>query len=189
MKHLTTIALLLNLGAAGVYAQERPVRMTFSGTTSPSAINLDIPATQTSEYNLAGNSTLGAFTFRTISANGTTEQHSSTCAGPMQHYYLATIGAGVFRFQDGSLLTVDLTDGSDCVDLAKFRAHCVRTFKITGGTHRFKNATGILEFSESFIPVSVDFHHMPVFFTATGNATGTISGVAAAREEQQDEPQ
>jgi hypothetical protein len=32
MKHIATITLLLNLGVAGVYAHEKPVKMTFSGT-------------------------------------------------------------------------------------------------------------------------------------------------------------
>ena len=32
MKHIATVALMLNLGVAGVYAQQRPVKMTFSGT-------------------------------------------------------------------------------------------------------------------------------------------------------------
>ena len=32
MKHIATMALMLNLGAAGVYAQEKPVEMTYSGT-------------------------------------------------------------------------------------------------------------------------------------------------------------
>ena len=32
MKHIATVALMLNLGVAGVYAQQMPVKMTFSGT-------------------------------------------------------------------------------------------------------------------------------------------------------------
>ncbi len=31
MKHLAMVALMLNLGVAGVYAQEAPVKMTFFG--------------------------------------------------------------------------------------------------------------------------------------------------------------
>ena len=40
MKHIVTVALMLNLGVAGIYAQQKPVKMTFSGTSAPSAINL-----------------------------------------------------------------------------------------------------------------------------------------------------
>ena len=34
MKHIATVALMLNLGVAGVYAQQKPVKMTFSGTAA-----------------------------------------------------------------------------------------------------------------------------------------------------------
>ena len=64
MKHTATMALMLNLGVAGVYAQQIPVKMTFSGNGAPSAIDLKQPNTNTSEENLAGNGTLGPFTFR-----------------------------------------------------------------------------------------------------------------------------
>ena len=40
MKHIATVALMLNLGVAGVYAQQKPVNMTFSGTVEHSTINL-----------------------------------------------------------------------------------------------------------------------------------------------------
>ena len=40
MKHIATVALMLSLGVAGVYAQQKPVRMTFSGTLEPTTINL-----------------------------------------------------------------------------------------------------------------------------------------------------
>jgi len=57
MKHLATLALMFNLGVAGVYAQEKPVKMTFSGTMIGSTINLQ-PDTNTDEENLAGDGTL-----------------------------------------------------------------------------------------------------------------------------------
>ena len=46
MKHIATMALMLNLGVASVYAQQNPVKMTFSGTAGASAINLQQPGTQ-----------------------------------------------------------------------------------------------------------------------------------------------
>ena len=96
-------------------------------------------------------------------------------------------GAGVFRFQDGSLLKVNLTEGDDCIDFVAQEAHCLLTFQITGGTGRFKDASGILTLTETAVPVLADALHNPVFFTATGQFTGTVSGVSekdAQTEEQ-----
>jgi hypothetical protein len=45
MKHIATVALMLHLGVAGVYAQQKPVTLTFSGTAAPSTINLQQPNT------------------------------------------------------------------------------------------------------------------------------------------------
>src|SRR4051812_46426937 len=130
MKHIAAMALMLNLGVAGVYAQEKPVKMRYSGTEAKSAIDLQIPGTQTAEFNFAGNGTLGPFTFRNVEADGAPQQ-SSAC--PATQVYVQTMaGAGVFRFQDGSLLKVILTEGYDCIDFVALEAHCTRTFKITG---------------------------------------------------------
>ena len=118
MKHIATVALMLNLGVAGVYAQQRPVKMTFSGTAGPSTINLQQPDTNTGEENFAGNGTLGPFTFRNVRLAAASPQPSSTCSGPTQLYFSSVAGAGVFRFQDGSLLKVNLTEGGDCIDFA-----------------------------------------------------------------------
>jgi hypothetical protein len=48
MKHIATVALMLSLGVAGVYAQQKPVKMTFSGTLEPSTTNLQ-PGTNTDQ--------------------------------------------------------------------------------------------------------------------------------------------
>src|SRR6185312_16218164 len=117
MKHIAIVALMLNLGGARVYAQKRPVKMTFSGTEAPSAINLQLPDTHTGEFNFAGNGTLGSFTFRNVEANGASSQESSACSAT-QVYFPTVAGAGVFRFHDGSLLNVKLTEGFDCIDFA-----------------------------------------------------------------------
>ena len=187
MKHIATLALMLNLGVAGVDAQEKPVKMTFSGTAGDSAINLQIPDTTTSEYNFAGKGTLGSFTFRTVSASGASSSPPpGTCSGANQIYGTAKAGAGVFRFRDGSLLKVNLTEGADCIDLAHPggpQAHCTRTFQIIGGTYRFKNASGgYLMFDETLVPVLADFLNNPVLFAVTGYLTGTVSGVDAEQE-------
>src|SRR5438552_15368991 len=117
MTHIATLALLLNLGVAGVYAQQQPVNMTFSGTAAPSTINLQQPGTQTGEENFAGNGTLGPFTFRNISAETSSPQPSSTRSGPTKLYFSRVAGAGVFYFQDGSLLKVNRQQGDDCIVL------------------------------------------------------------------------
>jgi hypothetical protein len=186
MKHIATVALMLNLGVAGVYAHQSPVKMTFSGTVAPSTINLQQPNTNTGEENFAGSGTLGPFTFRNVSAETAFPQPSNTCSGPNQLYFSRVAGAGVFRFQDGSLLKVNLTQGADCVDLAAQEGHCTMTFQITGGTGRFEDASGILTLTETVLPVLADASSNPVFFAATGELTGTVSGVAAEEERQGD---
>ena len=92
----------------------------------------------------------------------------------------------VFRFQDGSLLKVNLTQGDDCIDLAAGEAHCTLTFQITGGTGRFKDASGVLRLTETVVPVLADALNNPVFFAATGKFTGTVSGVAREADRQEE---
>ena len=187
---LFLVALALNLGAAAVNAQPgRPinvrVKMTFSGNGAPSPINLNQPNTSTVEENVAGDGTLGPFTFRNVSATASTPSPSSTCAG----LFLPRVaGAGILRFQDGSLLKVSLTEGGDCIDLVKIVGNCTLTFQITGGTGRFQDATGVLTLTEAAHPILADFSGNPVFFTETGHLTGMVSGIAKA-EEGRDEGQ
>jgi hypothetical protein len=67
MKHIVTVALMLNLGI--VYAQQRPVTMTFAGNgAAASPINLQYSNTSMDEENVAGNGTLGPFLFRDVTA-------------------------------------------------------------------------------------------------------------------------
>ena len=49
MKHISMVALMLSLGVAGIYAQQNPVRMTFSGNGAPNAIDLKHPGANTSK--------------------------------------------------------------------------------------------------------------------------------------------
>jgi hypothetical protein len=175
------MALMLNLAIASVYAQQTPVRMTFSGTAAASTIDLKQPNTNTGEESLAGNGTLGPFTFRMVKAAATSPQPSNTCSGL---YFPNVAGAGLFRFQDGSLLNVNLTEGGDCIDLVQMVGHCTLVFKINGGTGRFKNASGVLTLTELALPVLADASNNPVFFSEAGDFTGTISLVA--EEDSQD---
>jgi hypothetical protein len=187
MRYIATMALMLTLSFASVYAQQHPVKMVFSGTAAASTVNLQQPNTNINEDNFTGNGTLGSFTFRNVRAVSTSPQPSSTCSGPNQFYFPSNVGAGVFRFEDGSLLKVNLTQGADCIDLAAQEAHCTLTLQITGGTGPFKDASGVLSFTETVVPVLADASNNPVFFAATGELTGTISGVTrrADRPEEQ----
>ncbi|HTP30960.1 MAG TPA: hypothetical protein VMJ75_02230 [Candidatus Acidoferrales bacterium] len=182
MKHLTTIALTLNLAIACAYAQQTgvngqqiPIKMTFSGTGGASSTDLKQPNATTGEENLAGNGTLGSFIFQVVKASANGPQPNSTCSGS---YFQTVAGGGLFRFQDGSLLYVALTQGGDCIDFVHLVAHCTWTFKISGGTGRFKSASGIVTLAETSLPVLFDALGAPVFFSETGEFTGTISGVA-----------
>ena len=188
MKYILAMALMLNLGVAAVYAQHYPVKMAYSGTSGASAVNLQQPGTATVEENFAGNGALGQFTFRLISAETTSPQQPppSTCSGPANIYFSRLGGAGVFRFQDGSLLKVNLTQGADCVDLAAQQGHCTLTLQIAGGTGRFKDASGTLTLTETNVPVLADVLNNPVFFASTGEFTGTVSGLVKEPDHQND---
>ena len=174
MKHLATAVLMLNLGVAGIYAQPVPVSMTLSGTTAASTISLQ-PGIPAGEYQLAGNGTLGPFTFRVVSTSGTSPQKSSACSGATKIYFPAVAGAGVFRFQDGGLLKVYLTGGGDCIDFAAGEALCTRVFHVTGGTGHFKNASGgTVTLTMTVVPVLADASNNPVFLAVTGEVTGAV---------------
>jgi len=185
MKHIATVALMLNLGVAGVYAQQKPVRMTFSGTLEPSTVNLQ-PSTNTDQENLAGNGSLGSFTLRELHADIASPQASSTCSGPTHLYFPTVTGAGVFRFQDGSLLTVKVTQGAICIDLSARMAHLTEIYQITGGTGRFKGASGALTLMATLIPVLFNASNGVELATMTGEFEGTVFGVARG-EDGQDE--
>jgi len=69
MKWMAIVAVTLTLGVTSVYAQEeRPVKMTFSGTNVATTINLQ-PGTVTDEHHSAGRGSLGPFTFRELHAD------------------------------------------------------------------------------------------------------------------------
>jgi len=183
MKHLTTMALLLTFSVAGAYAHQAQVKMTFSGSFVRTAIDLQ-PDTVTDEEDFAGSGTLGPFTFRNLRTDTTSPETSSTCTtGP---YFRIVAGGGVFRSKDGSLLTVSLAEGSGCVDLAALEGHFTATYRITGGTGRFKNASGTLTLTYTAVPVVADASNNPVFLAATGELTGTVSGVARDEDNDRD---
>jgi hypothetical protein len=147
----------------------------FSGTAAPSPINLQ-PGANTGEYQLAGNGALGPFTFRAFAASAPSQPPiGSTCA----LYGSVVTGAGVFRLQDGALLMVDSARGTDCIEFTAtgLVAHFTRSFDITRGTGRFKDASGTT--------VTLTFTLLPVLFVSGGSVlsgitdgelTGTLSG-------------
>jgi len=188
MKHIVTMVLMLNLVAASAYAQRHSVKMVLSGTDVPTTVNLQQPNTLNDEANYTGNGPLGPFTFHYVRAIAPSLQPPSTCSGTNKIAGSSVVGAGVFSFQDGSQLKANLTQGIDCIDLASGEAHCTLTFQITGGTGRFKDASGDLTLTETVVPVLADALGKPVFFAATGEFRGTVSGVereADRHEEQQ----
>jgi hypothetical protein len=174
MKHILTVTLLLGVAVTGVYAHDKPVTMTFSGNGGASAINQGVPNTSNFEENVAGKGTLGAFTFRNISAGSNAPGASSTCSTV---YFPRLAGGGILRFDDGSLLNVSLTQGGDCIDFVALVGHCTLSLKIIGGTGRFKNATGWLTYTETARGVVPEIG-VPVLTTEEGEITGMISGVS-----------
>src|SRR5882757_2306827 len=187
MKYIAAMAaLMLNLGVASVYAQQNHVKMVLSGTDVPTTVNLQLPNTLNDEANYTGNGTLGPFTFHYVRAIAPSLQLPSTCSGPNKIAGSSVVGAGVFSFQDGSQLKANLTQGSDCIDLASGEAHCTLTFQITGGTGRFKDASADLTLTETVVPVLADALGNPVFFATTGEFTGMVSGAAREWDRQED---
>jgi hypothetical protein len=173
MKRIATVALMFNLGVAGVYAQERPVKMTFSGTNVPTMINLQ-PNTNTDEHHSAGDGTFGPFTFRELHADlSPSPQPPPGCSGPN---FAIVAGAGVFRFQDGSFLIVTVMNGSGCINPATRAAALTVNYEITGGTGRFEGASGALTYTATLRAVLFNAANAATFVTLTGEIEGTVSG-------------
>jgi hypothetical protein len=174
MKHATIAALIFILSVAHAQAQQQPVNLSFSGTAEDMALLLQ-PSTVTSEQNFSGNGSLGPFTYHEVLAESTAAAASSTCTGPTRFFVPILAGSGVFRFQDGSLLTVRIEEGGVCVDLAIPLGHVTVTYQITGGTERFKDASGTLKLTAASKPLLFNTSNEAVFFAATGEFTGKVA--------------
>src|SRR5689334_12157606 len=123
MRHFATLTLMLNVGVAGIYAQQRPAMMTSSGTGAPSANNLqyvapragDIPASASHSllvYVITGNSQFGAVDlhsgkFLPIGPALPTEVGGGLAQGPGKA--LLTLGFS------GNLIGIDPVTGSSSV--------------------------------------------------------------------------
>jgi hypothetical protein len=193
MRHLTTVALMFNLGIASLYAQhpaedhsrDGRVRMRFSGSTMSTALAI-APNTLNHESQVAGNSTLGPFSYRGLWADDPASQTPGSCGSGFGPNFRLVAGGGVFRFEDGSLLTVQITEGTACIDIAD-PAHAVgrnfETYQITGGTGRFKDAAAscsvtpedcTLQLTATRGVVLRDSSGAVKFLTFTGEFQGTV---------------
>jgi hypothetical protein len=185
MKRISTFALVLTLVAATIQAEgsaQQTVRMTFSGSGTYLArpVNLipNMPSVTNGpvvDLTTARDGSLGRFTLHDVSATSANPTGFG-CAGPNSIAFTFVAAGGVYRFDDGSLLTTKLKAGTVCINLAAGSAADTVTEEITGGTGRFKNASGSLTTTTtSDYPVLFDASMQPVL-VAIPNAvvTGTI---------------
>ncbi len=159
--------------AEGVDPHHRQVRMTFSGSFVPTTIDVQ-PDTITDEELLAGNGTLGPFTFRKLRTDELSPQSFGSCGSGFGPSIRVVAGGGVFRFEDGSLLTVTVTEGVLCVDLDHMVGHLTETYQVTGGTGRFKGASGTLQSSGKLKAVLFSASDMAVLVTNAGVLKGAV---------------
>jgi hypothetical protein len=147
------------------------------------------PNTLNHETHVAGNSSLGPFTYRGLWADDPGSQSPGSCGRGFGPNFRLVAGGGVFRFEDGSLLTVQLTEGMACVDISD-PAHPVgrqfETYQITGGTGRFKHAAAscgvtpedcTLQLTATRMVVLRDSSGAVKFVTFTGEFQGTVPHV------------
>jgi hypothetical protein len=149
------------------------VKMAFSGSMVPTAIDVQ-PDTITDEELLAGNGTLGPFTFRKLRTDETSPQFVGSCGSGFGPTLRVVAGAGVFRFEDGSLLTVTLSEGLLCVDFDHGVGHLTETYQITGGTGRFKGASGAFQLTGTLEAVLFSASNAAVLLTNMGELKGTV---------------
>ena len=154
-------------------SRQGQVKMAFSGSMVPTAIDVQ-PNTITDEELLAGNGTLGPFTFRKLRTDETSPQFFGSCGSGFGPSIRVVAGGGVFRFEDGSLLTVTVTEGVLCVDFDHLVGHLTETYQITGGTGRFKDASGTLQSTGKLKPVLFSASNAAVLLTNTGELKGTV---------------
>lgn len=82
-------------------------------------------------------------------------------------------------------MSIGLTEGSLCVDpspggVAQFTG----TYKITGGTGRFKGASGVLTLNSTLSVALFSASNAPALLMNVGEFTGQISRVAIGDEAQ-----
>jgi hypothetical protein len=160
---------------AAEHGEGRQVKMRFSGSFVPTSIDVQ-PNTITDEELLAGDGTLGSFTFRKLRTDDLSAPPFGSCGNGFGPSIPVVTGGGVFRFEDGSLLTVTVSEGVLCIDLDHVVGHLTETYQITGGTGRFKGASGTLQSTGRLKPVLTSPSNPNVAFliTNTGELKGTV---------------
>jgi hypothetical protein len=184
MQRIATVALLSQLAIAALSADDRStnVRMKTSGDSLATTINLQ-DHTITDEERLAGDGTLGSFTYHGLRADFDTPQmpdNPSACSTPV--FVALATGTGVFRFDDGSLLVVNITGGGICIDLAAGEAQVTENYVVASGTGRFEHASGNLTFVGALAPVVFNAAGNPQLLTMTGRFEGTVSGIGRGKD-------
>jgi hypothetical protein len=183
MKLAATMTLMFTGCAASLCAQSKPVKMTFSGSMVATSLDMQ-PNSVTDEEHLAGTGSLGPFTFRKLRVDGIAPRASSTCTGPTKLNIPVLGGGGVFRFQDGSLLTVAIKGGDLCIDFTVFLGYLTETYQITGGTGRFEGAAAscqlvgsdcTLRLTATLAPLLADSSGTIKMLTSTGEFEGSVS--------------
>ena len=154
-------------------SREHPIRMTFSGSIIPTTLVVQ-PNSITDEELLAGHGSLGPFTFRKLRTDDTIPQSFGECGSGVGPSLRVSAGGGVFRFEDGSLLTVVITEGALCIDFDHMVGHLTETYQITGGTGRLAGATGALQATGTLHAVLFSASNAAVLLTNTGALTGTV---------------
>jgi len=96
MKHIASVTLMFALSVASVYAQNS-VKMTFSGTSGNSPVDIPYNYASYGEDNFAGTGTLGSFTLRNERAFPNSPTPSSTCSGPDDIFFVETSGEEIGR--------------------------------------------------------------------------------------------
>src|SRR3954451_23393147 len=185
MKRTALAALMVYFAMSSVSADNRSntLKMTASGTMLATTINLQND-TITDEEELAGDGSLGAFTFHGLRADVLTPQSPEpplSCETPV--FIPVVNGAGVFRFDDGSLLVVNITGGGICINPAAGMAQLTETYEIARGTGRFKHASGTLTLTVSVVPVLFNAAGAPQFLTMSGRFEADIAGIAHNRND------
>jgi hypothetical protein len=153
--------------------QAQHIKMTFSGSMVPTSIEVQ-PDTITDEELLAGNGALGPFTFRKLRTDETSPESFGICGSGFGPSIRVVAGGGVFRFEDGSLLTVTVSEGVLCVDFDHSVGHLTETYQITGGTGRLTGATGTLQSTGTLNAVLFSASDAAVLLTNTGQLKGTV---------------
>jgi hypothetical protein len=182
MTRILTVALLSQLAIVGVHADDRStnVRMKASGDSVATTINL-LDNTVTDEEKLAGDGTLGSFTYHGLRADADqVPTPPATCGTPL--FFPVATGTGVFRFDDGSLLVVTITGGGVCIDLAAGTGQTTETYTIASGTGRFEHASGSLTFIGVLTPVLFNTAGNPQLLTLAGKFEGTITGTGHGKD-------